>query len=227
MNQILANKRTANPIDVDALLQDSYLLVVELRQGGVVQATPALRELCVQQIRQVREQLQSAGLSQRNIGFISHAQCALLDETLLVCAKDTAHTDWAAQPLQAEFFGRHQAGEFLYEEMREVLREPAPDTHVLTVFQRVLMLGFRGRYPELEDPERLQLLALLDAQVEPLTSSLTLSTQVDLGWRFDPLRYLRSPLAHGLVVAALLAGAWWVFDHRLATQIAGLMPGAV
>lgn len=227
MNPTAFRKPTANALDIDALLQDSFLLVVELRQGGVVQATPELRNLCVQQVTQVREQLLGASLSQRTISYISHAQCALLDETVLACAKDVAHSRWAAEPLQAEFFGRHQAGEFLYEEMREVLRESAPDRLVLTVFQRVLMLGFHGRYARLDDPERLQLLAMLDEQVAPLALGHTLPTQVEAGWAFNPLHYLRSPLIHGLAVAVLLAAAWYGLDHLLAAQISGLLPGAM
>src|SRR5471032_3384465 len=168
MNLTASKAQTVAAVDIDALLQDTYLLVVELRQGASVQHSLKLSRFCVEQVEQVRHRLKLAGLNQRSIDHISHAQCALLDEAMLTCAKGDEHASWASKPLQARFFNRHQAGKFLYEDMREVLREAAPDRQVLTVFQRVLMLGFRGRYSDLADPEREQLLDALNAQVAPL-----------------------------------------------------------
>ncbi|MCP1446067.1 type VI secretion system protein ImpK [Pseudomonas sp. GGS8] len=225
MNLTATKKQTATGVDIDSLLQVSYLLVIELRQGGSAQNSQVLWKFCSKQIEHVSQQLKRAGLSQRSINYISHAQCALLDETVLSCAKGDAHAAWASEPLQAKFFGGHQAGEFLYEDMREVLREPAPDLQVLTAFHRVLMLGFRGRYANVNDPAREQLLAALSAQVEPLELSQTLTTQVDARHRATPLRWLQSPLAHILAVGLLLIGAWWGLDHVLAGLIATLLPG--
>ncbi len=225
MSLISTKKHTAAAAAIDALLQDSYLLVVELRQGGSVQNSKQVWELCAKQIEHVRQQIKNAGLSQRNIDHISHAQCALLDETLLSCAKGDAHAKWASEPLQAKFFSRHQAGESLYEDMREVLREPAPDPRVLTVFQRVLMLGFQGRYHDVNDPEREQLLAALNAQVAPLDLSHGVMTQAGVGHRISSLRGLRSSLAHVLAVGLLLVGVWWGLDHLLGGVISTLSPG--
>lgn len=227
MSPIALKKQTATAVDIDSLLQDSYLLVVELQQGASAQNSLDLWPLCVEQIEHVRQQLKHAGLSQRSIDHISHAQCALLDETVLGCAKHEAHAKWASEPLQAKFFSRHQAGEFLYEDMREVLREPAPDRHVLTAFQRVLMLGFLGRYRDVNDPEREQLLAALNAQVAPLELSHGVTTQAGVGHRISSLHGLRSPLAHILAAGLLLVGAWWGLDHLLGGVIATLLPGQV
>lgn len=226
MSPASSKKRTAVPVQIDALLQDSYLLVVELRQGASVEDADAVRTLCSRQIEQVRQQLKSAGLSQRNIDYISHAHCALLDETVLGCAKGDAHTNWAGESLQAKFFGRHQAGDFVYEEMHEVLREPAPDVHVLTVFQRVLMLGFQGRYADLNHPERKQLLAALNAQVAPLELGQDVATHVQLGRRLSYQQWLRSPLVHCVAVSLTLGCAWWGLDRLLAGLVAMLLPGA-
>lgn len=225
MNQIATNKHSEAAVDIDALLQDTYLLVVELRQGATVWRGSELIQLCVEQIEAVRRRLEQAGLSRCNIDHISHAQCALLDETVLTCAKGDTHESWASEPLQARFFSRHQAGEFLYEDMREVLREPAPDLHVLTVFQRVLMLGFRGRYPDLGDPEREQLLVALGARTTPLKSSQHGVTQVGGGNLTARMAWLRSPLLHGLAVILLLAAAWWGLDQLLSGATASLLPG--
>ncbi|HEY0289375.1 MAG TPA: type VI secretion system protein TssL, short form [Pseudomonas sp.] len=224
MSPIKSQKMTATAVDIDSLLQDSYLLVVELRQGSFAQSGQDLYELCVRQIEQVREQLISAGLSQRSIDHISHAQCALLDETVLGYGKDEVHARWFSEPLQAQFFNRHQAGESLYEDMRDVLREPAPDEYVLTAFHRVLMLGFQGRYRDADDPEREQLLAALNMQVTPLKLSHTLKTQVNAG-RTSFLQRMQSPAAHTLAAGLLLVGVWWGLDRYLGGLIAMFMPG--
>lgn len=221
MSLTQSHKHAATTLDIDALLQDSYLLVVELRQGGSAQNSLELWALCVKQIERVRHRLTSAGMSQRSIDHISHAQCALLDETVLTCATGDTHATWASEPLQAKFFNRHQAGEFLYEDMREVLREPAPDRQVLTAFQRVLMLGFCGRYRDANDPEREQLLSALNAQVAPLSLTQTLATCTRVG-AVSPLSVLQSPVTQALMVGLLLVGGWWVLDHLLGEMVATL-----
>lgn len=211
-------------VNIDVLLQDSYLLVVELRQGASAQDSDALWARCAQQLAQVRACLEKAGLSERSIDHICYALCALLDETLLSCAKDAAHSKWANKPLQTEFFNRHQAGESLYEDMREVLRAPAPDPHVLTAFQRVLMLGFQGRYRDINDPERELLLTTINAQVAPLSLDQMLPTGSRRGGRLPGRRWLQSPLAHVLLAGVLLVGVWWGLDYQLGRVIATLFP---
>ena len=227
MNLAASKEHAAAAVDIDALLQDTYLLVVELRQGAAVPSGDALSQLCVAQVEQVRQRLKLAGLSQRSIDHISHAQCALLDETVLTCAEGDAHASWASEPLQTKFFNRHQAGEFLYEDMREVLREPAPDRHVLTAFQRVLMLGFRGRYRDLSDPQREQLLVDLSARITPLQVSQSLITQANGSELIAGLAWLRSPLVHVVGVGMLLAATWWGLDYLLSGAIASLLPDQV
>lgn len=226
MNITASNKRSVTAQDLDALLQDSYLLVVELRQGASLQNSPGLWKHCEQLVEQVQQRLKEADVNARSIELISHAHCALLDETALSCAKGDAHADWASQPLQTRFFNSHQAGEFLYDDMREALRSPAPDVLVLTTFQRVLMLGFQGRYRDVSNPEREQLLAALNAQVAPLELNQLVMTQ-GIGRRMNPLRGVRSPLVHILAAGVFLVGAWWGLNQWLGGLIATLVPGQV
>ncbi|MEG0635737.1 DotU family type IV/VI secretion system protein [Pseudomonas sp. WS 5412] len=224
MNLTASKKHTVTAQGLDALLQDSYLLVVELRHGASVQESPNLWRRCEKQVEQVQQSLKDAGVSTRSIELISHAQCALLDETALTCAQGDAHAKWASEPLQARFFSRHQAGEFLYEDMRESLRQPSPDVLVLTAFQRVLMLGFQGRYRDANDPEREQLLDELNARVAPLELNQALTTH-SVGHRMNPLRWLRSPLVHILAAGLLLVATWWGLDHWLSGLVGALVPG--
>jgi type VI secretion system protein ImpK len=213
---------TRATVDTDALLQNSYLLVVELRQGGLARSNHELWNLCATQVENVRQALKDAGLARHSVDHISHAQCALLDETVFAFAETGAKEKWTSEPLQARFFNRHQAGEFLYEEMREVLSAPAPDPHVVTVYQRVLMLGFLGRYRDIEDSERGELVQALNARVAPLHVKLGIEKQLVRKRTSDALRWPGSPLAHGVAAALLVVGLWWGLDHYLGQLIASL-----
>lgn len=217
-------KNGANKADIDALLQDTYLRVVELRYGTGVHSSPELWPRCVADVEHVRASLQEDGLDSRSIELISHAQCALLDETVLACAEGKAHEDWAMETLQARFFSSHQAGESLYEDMRTVLREASAHPDVFTVFQRVLMLGFLGRYRDVNHPERQQLLAAIDAHVTPLDTSQSLVTHVGGTSHLPMWGWLTSPLVHVLAASGLLVGLWWGLDHTLGEAVASLLP---
>lgn len=224
MRPIPSRQPAATAVDIDALLQDSYLLVVELLRGTPVYSSQDISAQCIKQIEHVLGQLEKAGLSRRSIDHISHAQCALLDETVLGLAQGEDHAKWANEPMQARFFNRLQAGEFLYEDMREVLREPAPDLHVLTAFHRVLMLGFKGRYQQLDDPEREQLLSALNAKVQSLKLSQTMNTRGSQGARAMAPAWLRTPLTQGVAAGVLLAVVWCGLDYLLGDLIATLVP---
>lgn len=219
-----AQKNVAAKMDIDALLQDTYLLVVELRHGTDARSSPELWSRCVADVEHVRVTLQEDGLDRRSIDLISHAQCALLDETVLACAEGRAHEDWAMETLQAKFFSSHQAGESLYEDMRTVLYEASVHPYVLTAFQRVLMLGFLGRYREVNHPERQQLLTAISAQVAPLDTSQSLVIQVGSSPRIPMWGWLQFPLLHVVVAAVLLIGVWWGLDNALGEAVASLLP---
>lgn len=70
-------------INIDALLRDTFLTVVELRQGTTVRHGMELYRHCQRQVEGVRERLKDAGFSRESVEHITYAQCALLDETVL------------------------------------------------------------------------------------------------------------------------------------------------
>lgn len=223
MTQALAK---APIVAIDALLQDSYLLVVALQQKAAPKDGEELWTHCVAHVEQCRSRLIDAGVSQRAVNQIGYAQCALLDETVLRNASTQAHAIWAAKPLQAHFFNRHQAGEQLYEDMREALAEPAPDRRVLTCYQRVLMLGFLGRYRTENAAEREQLLTALGEQVEPFAAAGATPLLVSARggrWR----RWLSLPWLQLTAAAVLLAGLWLVLHRVLGDTVTSLLSGQV
>jgi len=217
------SRREVQGLDIDALLQDSYLLVVEVSNSQELEGSQALWMRCLELVEGLRGRLGDAGLSQRSMDLISHAQCALLDETVLGKCEGAEHSTWAREPLQARLFNSHQAGESLYEQMREVLREPSPDPLVLTVFQRVLGLGFKGRYTKLEDPEREQLIAALEERVAPFVPRHGLLGRA--GRQLLSGAWGNSPWRHGLLAGLVLASVWWSLDQLLGRLLTSLLPG--
>lgn len=205
-------------IDIDALWQDSILLVVQLRQEETIEPDNTLWQQCTALVEQARQRLTEWGMDQRAIDHLCYAQCALLDETVLLRAKDEEHTAWAAQPLQAHFFNQHQAGVQLYEKIRDVLREPAPNLAVLTGFHRVLILGFVGRYNAPQAPERVQLLTQLAQRLPPLAANSGSATLHNLTGQRG-VAWLSSRVVQVLLAALLLAG------QSLMGAVAALLPG--
>jgi type VI secretion system protein ImpK len=219
MNPVSHEPSGTAPIDIDLIFQDSYLLAVELRRGPAMTNSKTLRETCIGQVEGARSALQEAGMSPRSVDLIIHAQCALLDEFVLANVGDGVRQIWINESLQARFCGHHRAGEILHEQMREVLREPAPDMHVLTVFQRVMMLGYLGGYRTLDDEERLVLKQQLDALAGPRIEELG-STWVDAR---GPVRtfpwWLGSPLLYLAIAGLTLVVVWWFLNRSLANMV--------
>lgn len=210
---------------VDSLLQDSYLLVVELRLGGSANNRIDIWPRCVQQVEVARQRLQQSGLDERSVDAICLALCALVDETLLKRFDGESHGDWAGEPLQVKFFKNYEAGVSLFEDMRRVLNEPAADPHVLTGFHRVLALGFSGGLMEEAHPERLQLLTALEARVAPMGLDTRISTVVERHPRLGPPHWWSPMLSHGLAALLLLTALWWGLDLMLGNQLTSLRFG--
>lgn len=213
-------------LDIDALLQDSYLLVVTLRQQGTLQDNLDLWAHCTEQVERTRRGLAEAGVSDRVIDQICYAQCALLDETVLGRAQDDIHAAWAAKPLQAHFFNRHVAGIQLYEDLREALGDPACDRLLLTCYHRVLLLGFQGCYQGERSAAREQLLAALEERVAPFAPAADVPVLLREE-QSGALRLMYSPWLHLLAAGSLVAGLWWGLEHLLTSTIGMLLLAGV
>ncbi|MGQ6547517.1 type VI secretion system protein TssL, short form [Serratia sp. JSRIV001] len=222
-------KRPTPCVDIDALLEDTWLQVISLRQGIACEEGDGERfwQRCVDRIEHVHQTLTDAGVSAQNCQHIMYAQCAVLDETVKGRdVQDDAYFRWCDFPLQAHFFSTLNAGDQLYERMRTVLREAAPDSAVLTCFHRVLMLGFLGGYRSLAVTEREQLVEQLSARVpefgfassRPVLANATSRNHLDAWLRHWPVRV---GLA-GLAVVLL----WWGLDHWLSGLLSTLLPGS-
>ncbi|MBB6117834.1 type VI secretion system protein ImpK [Rahnella inusitata] len=217
-------------VDTDALLADTWLQIISLRQGMTCSEGEGeiFWKRCVADIEHVQRALKEADTSEQNCQHIMYAQCAILDETVKGRGvQDDAYFVWCNSPLQAHFFNTLDAGNQLYERMRNVLHEPAPDISVLTCFHRVLMLGFLGGYVSRAVSEREQLLDQLSARVpafnfapsRPVLAVGSSSNRLAVWLRYWPVR-----LGLAALIVALL---WWGLDHWLSQLLPTLLPGSV
>ncbi len=217
-------------LSIDTLLRETFLTVIQLRNGVAAEQGEALYQQCQKQVEEVRRQLLSADYAEESIEHITYAQCALLDETVLgrnfgKDIPDSGHQIWLANPLQAHFFNNLQAGEYVYERIRAVLNQPAPDEAVLTCFHRILMLGFQGRYRNQPPGPREQLIAILETKVPALE---TMPAEVLLNQdAARPHRILsgRSLWFWAAIAVISVAGLWWGLHHHLHLLLAALLPG--
>lgn len=220
----------AASIDIDALLQDSWLQVISLRHGPHFQEGEGrvLWDRCVADVERVQHTLKESELDDASCQHILTALCALLDEAVKGRGvEDDACVQWYDIPLQGYFLGTMDAGDTLCDRMRDVLREPAPDNSVLTCFQRVMMLGFLGNFRTLNDPERQRLVKVLSDKVSPFRYPQTHPVLADSrsGWGMGG--WLSSwPVRIGLSIL-VIAGLWWGLNHWLDQMLTTLLPGAV
>jgi type VI secretion system protein ImpK len=217
-------------VDIDALLADTWLQVISLHQGWNCPEGEGqiFWKRCVADIERVQKALKEADVSEQNCQHIMYAQCAILDETVKGrSVQDDAYFVWCNSPLQAYFFKTLDAGNQLYERMRNVLREPAPDMAVLTCFHRVLMLGFLGGYVSEAVTEREQLVDQLSARVpafsfassRPVLAMASSSNRLAIWLRYWPVR-----LGLAVLIIALL---WCGLDHWLSGLLTTLLPGSM
>ncbi|WP_159565023.1 type VI secretion system protein TssL, short form [Budvicia diplopodorum] len=223
----MSDKQTC---DIDALLQDIWLTVIGLRHGPLFQEGEgqAFWQRCVNNLEQVQRTLRAADYSEQSCQHILYAQCALLDEAAKSRGvQDDVCMQWYDRPLQGQFFGTMNAGDQLYERMRQVLREAAPDTAVLTCFHRVLMLGFMGDFTSSTGPERECLVRELAERVPAFDFSPHRPVLASASGRHRAGEWLRHwPVRLGLSVL-VLAALWCGLDRWLDNLLITLLPGVV
>lgn len=109
----------------EQIFYPGWLMVSQLRSGQPVEDGKALYRRACQLVTQAREELVEAGFSQESSDIMLYAFCALLDE----CAEPRKNRRWlahlAAGPAAGSFFGTLNAGEELWERIREQLKLPA------------------------------------------------------------------------------------------------------
>ncbi|CAG4895259.1 DotU family type IV/VI secretion system protein [Paraburkholderia gardini] len=207
------------------LLRDTALLVTTLSQGGKPESVTELRQRCQQLMAQFSAALEQRGVAADVRDDALYAQCGLLDETVLRALPLDDRSQWDAQPLQVERFGKHDAGERVFERLTERMREAVPNADLLECYAAVLGLGFMGRYAREGEAQHATLIASLDTQLQKLRPAALHTFIADRsGWRLADWLYRFSPWAiagFGCVAAALVYLIW---SQTLDLQLAHLTP---
>ncbi|NDO80649.1 type VI secretion system protein ImpK [Citrobacter sp. NCU1] len=194
-----------------------WLMVSQLHIGQEIKDGDALYRRACQWVNGARSALEDAGFSTASCDAMLYAYCALLDESVMNRNKqDDGYRKWRQDPLQARFFSTLNAGEELWERIRTLLREPAPDIAVLTCLYRTLQLGFVGQYRAQDDERREDVVKALSERVPPF--SLTQDAPVVV--RAARLRSGRRAYWFSWIVGVvILAALWFTLSSTLAHQI--------
>jgi type VI secretion system protein ImpK len=129
-------------------LQEALTAVVRLRADRQpVTDAAGFRAQMMQLLGRAEQDARIAGYEPADVRMAVFAVVALLDESALN-ARQPALADWARRPLQEELFGVHMAGEWLFQNVEQLLARPDTPAlaDLLEVHQLVFLLGFRGRY---------------------------------------------------------------------------------
>ncbi|TPG61978.1 type VI secretion system protein TssL, short form [Ewingella americana] len=171
---------------IDGLLQDTWLFVLRLKNGGVLPDDRELHQQGVALVEYTQKALAEQGFNSESCAQVTWVQCALLDESVLYRPNNpTPNSVWRADPLQVHFFHSMDAGDQFFERVWQLLRQPAPDIALLTCFHRALTFGFMGKYiRDANNPERESLVTelsnMLPHDTTPLSAPITASQNVSL-----------------------------------------------
>ncbi len=201
----------------EKIFYPAWLMVCQLRSGHDVQDGKAFYRRARQLVTEAQQKLAEAGFSQISSDNMVYALCALLDESVLNRGKtDDVWRVWQQDPLQAHFFGTLNAGEELWQRIREQLSSVTADAAVLMCLYRTLQLGFTGQYRTQDDERREDVVRALSEKVPPFVlSEDTPIVARTAGLRTGQRMYWLSWIA-GIVT---LAGIWFVLSSSLADQV--------
>lgn len=208
---------TSEQRQLEAIFYPGWLLASQLRGGQEVLDGEGLYRRACHLVQDARIALTEAGYSESSQEHMIYALCALLDESVLNRGTpDNGYLTWRRDPLQARFFGTLNAGEELWERIRHILKETAPDLAALTCFYRALQLGFVGQYRAEMDERREDVIRELGERVPPFTQALDApvvvrATRLRSGTRWYWFSWL--------IGAALLAGLWFFLSSTLADMV--------
>ncbi|ROP48470.1 type VI secretion system protein ImpK [Enterobacter sp. BIGb0383] len=202
---------------IERIFYPGWLMASQLRGGQDVRDGENLYRRASRLVEEAKTALTGAGYSDISRDHMVYALCALLDESVLNRGTpDDGYRVWHRDPLQARFFGSLNAGEELWERIRHILKETAPDTAVLICLYRTLQLGFVGQYSAEKDERREDIIRALGERVPPLTPALDAPIVV----RASHLRSgRRGYWLSWIAGTALLITLWFVLSSSLADLV--------
>lgn len=198
---------------IERIFYPGWLMASQLRGGQEVRDGEGVYRKASRLVQEARSALTDAGYSDISRDHMLYALCALLDESVLNRGTtDDGYLAWRRDPLQAHFFGTLNAGEELWERIRNLLKETAPDTAVLTCMYRTLQLGFVGQYRAQDDEHREDVVRALGERVP----AFTLAQDAPVIVNASSLRSNRRVYWLSWVVGAVaLAALWFLLSSSL------------
>lgn len=223
--------RDTASIYIDALLQDTYLFVMNIYHQHAQIRDEALYLYAVKLVETVQESLQAAKENDDFIHHVIYAQCAMMDDAVLNTASQSENAVWLNNPLQARFVMQMQAGEVMFERVWELLHQAAPDPRLLVLYQRLFGMGFSQRWseryrektPDGQDKRehaRESLNALVPSGAQPLSVALVVERRPTVRGTLLHSRFVHITLAL-LVTLGLMTGLQSSLQHLLRSVLPG------
>ena len=207
---------TSEMRQIERIFYPGWLMVSQLRGGQAVRDGEGLYRRACRLVQEAKSALTEAGYSDISCDHMVYALCALLDESVMNRGTtDDGYLTWRRDPLQAHFFGTLNAGEELWERIRDLLKETAPDAAVLTCMYRTLQLGFVGRYRAQDDERREDIVHALAERVP----AFTLAQDTPIVSRASRLHSGRRWYWLSWVVASAALVALWFFLSCSLTEL--------
>ncbi|WP_428945846.1 type VI secretion system protein TssL, short form [Pantoea sp. FN060301] len=201
---------------IERIFYPGWLMASQLRGGQEVREGESLYRQARRLVEEARLALSDAGYSETQRDHMIYALCALLDESVLNRGTaDDGYLTWRRDPLQAHFFGTLNAGEELWERIRTILKETAPDMAVLTCLYRTLQLGFVGQYRAQDDERREDVIRALGERVP----AFTLAQDAPIVVRASRLRSGRRLYWLSWAAGAVVLAALWFFLSSSLTEL--------
>ncbi|MGV3345837.1 type VI secretion system protein TssL, short form [Enterobacteriaceae bacterium LUAb1] len=208
---------------LDTLMQETWLLVLAIRNHPPVTVDDALYLRCRDMIQQVQDKLAKAGVPAYLTEEIKFAHAVFIDEAVMMQPETDVSVWWQRTPLQGHFLGHLHGGEHFYEHIKKLLRDPSPAEAVVACYHRMLTLGYQGKYINdgaEENEERQSLLKQLGERLPAATDKINapifiLNRRPDMPfWRRAPwvIRLL------GLLLMVAMSCAMSIHLHYLLRQ---------
>lgn len=207
-------------LSMRALLRATTLKVSLLAQHAMPDSIELLGAECLKLVAEFDRALEHRGVADDIRHEAVYAQCALIDETVTCHLSENTKLKWFDSPLHFALFQYRDAGERIVESLKARMSETPPDLDMLECYSIILNLGFKGRYMNINDKERIALITALNKQIDTLRSTQNHPLILDpSGRRRFECFYQVSPwVLAGLTIVAtlllyLLMGA--TLDHLL------------
>lgn len=201
------------------LFQEILTVTGRLRDGRQeVSSAEAFRGQAMEALRLAGQQAVTRGYTGPDIQMGTFAVVAFLDESILNL-RSPVFKDWARRPLQEELFGRHVAGETVFEYVDQLIkRRDTPETaDVLEVYQLCLLLGYLGRYSIASKADLRALMQQIEEKIARIRGG---NTDLSPRWRLPEEagvvapdrwgRWLQRVALSVAVVTPLLYATYWL-----------------